>query len=376
MRAYDFFGLLSYCYLAFAAFVLYRVIEQWSSLWDADLTRADARLAARAAFFLLIPPVVAAHELGHAAAIWAYGLEVIDWVFYGYMGAVARGASAGPFSDFVIAAAGNAVMLAIGVAALVIGVAKPGHPTRNILVLELGRQVVFITLVFYPLVCIGFDGDFRTIYDFEATPVAATLTAALHALALFVGWGVIWRRHYRHRVLLLCSPMATEMLDAIRRVAANDQDVDAHRTLGHLYLSAGDTRYALVHLGKIVDAGAADASTRFAFGSALSVSGRPGDAVEHIEAARARLLDPDERRAADLVLANTLTAAGRTEEALTLTMRLRTERPDDDAMLALWVGAMIQGGRKAEALAVIEPLLDAASSERRPVLRRLFERLR
>ena len=376
MRLYDFFGLLSYCYLAIGVLILYRVVERWSSLWDDDLTSNDARLAGRAAFFLLIPPVVAAHELGHAAAIWAYGLEVVDRVFYGYMGAVARNASAGPLSDFVIAAAGNVVMLVVGVLALAIGLWRPGHPTRNILVLELGRQSVFITLVFYPLVCLGFDGDFRRIYDFDATPVASAVAAVSHALALLVGWGVVWRRRYKHEALLLCSPMAKELLAARGRVNTDDRDVEAHRQLGHLYLAAGDERRALIHLGRIVAAGAADASTKLAYGSALMVSGRSGDAVAHVESARETLLDPKERRAADLVLAKALTDSGRTDDAIALTERLRKERPQDDVMLGLWSQAMAKAGRKDEARATIEPLLDAASEERRPHLRRMFEQMR
>ena len=103
---------------------------------------------------MLIPPAVALHELGHAVAVWFYGLEVVDWQFLGYMGWVMPSGSAGPLGDFFIALSGNVVSYLIGLAALLYPIKYPGHPARNVLLLELGRQSMFLVLVFYPLICL------------------------------------------------------------------------------------------------------------------------------------------------------------------------------------------------------------------------------
>lgn len=310
---WSFFTLLSLAYVFVGLRCLYRVVRSWRSLWDAEVTPEDARLASQAAFFLLIPPAVALHELGHAALIWAQGLEVLDWQFLGYMGWVTH-RSAGPLGDFAIAIAGNVVTLAIGLFALSFGVLRPGHPVRNILSIELGRQSLFLVLFFYPLICLAFPGDFVTIYDFRATPIASSVAALIHGLLLAVGYGIVWKRHWRGRSVLLASPYAAKLIDAQARVRADDGDLRAHRELGLILYAVSDFRRAREHLEKVIAGGAGDPRVRAMYGGVLVAEKAYDRAVPELEAALEGLLRPEERLLAELPLATALIELRRYDE--------------------------------------------------------------
>jgi hypothetical protein len=276
------------------------VILRWSSLFGPNPSEGDARLAAKAAFYLLIPPSVALHELGHAALVWAQGSEVKDWFFLGYMGAVVH-ASLGPIGDFAVAVAGNAVTLLIGIGAILFGVFLPGGRSRNILAIELGRQSSFLVLVFYPLLCLGFPGDFVTIYAFSQTPIASAITAFVHATVIVFGWGVLWRR-WRPRVALLVSHHADRFVELERRVKRDPEDLGARRGLGLLLLEAGDSKKARIHLEYVAKFGA-DAALDLALGLALLESGEPQAALQRLESVAPRLFHPDQRRLAEEAIA-------------------------------------------------------------------------
>ncbi len=311
----DGFVLLSLVYVVVGLVVLVRFVANYKRLFGDELTAEDAKLASRASFFLLIPPTVALHELGHAAAIWAYGQEVLGWIFYGYVGAVAHHpTAAGPTGNFVIALAGNLVTLVIGVAAIAIGVKRPGHPTRNILWIDLGRNSLFLVLVFYPALCLFFPGDFVTIYGFDKTPVASGVTAAVHAAVLFFGWR--WWQRERSRAILLCSPIAKLVGDAERRLAADPNDVGAHRGLGLAYARLQDYGRAREHLGAI--AARLGPTERLVLGEALLATDYPEGALAAFEAAERALLKPEERSAARRGRVRALGRLGRDEEARAL----------------------------------------------------------
>jgi hypothetical protein len=280
---------------------LFQVINGWKSLWDDDLTRDDAKLASSASFYLLIPPTVALHELGHAIAVWAFGLEVLDFWFLGYMGAIFHAPST-PIGNFTIALAGNVVTLAIGIFCIAWGLARPGHPVRNILWIELGRQSLFLVLVFYPAICLLFDGDFRTIYSTQ-TPIASGITLVAHGALLFAGYRRVWPR-IKARARLLCSRQAQRMIDAERRVAKDPNDLLAHRELGILYFAALDFARAREHLDPLVAHGKMDAQLRLTYGTILVEQGELAKAIPFLEQARDGLLRPEDREAAEKALAH------------------------------------------------------------------------
>jgi tetratricopeptide (TPR) repeat protein len=374
-----FFSLLSLVYIGIGVQTLVRVVRSWSSLWDDSITADDQRLAARAAFYLLIPPTVALHELGHAIAIWAYGLQVVDFRFLGYMGFVVPSASAGPLGDFWVALIGNLVTLLLGVLALGFGLFRPGHPVRNILAIELGRQQLFLVLAFYPAISIGANqGDFRWIYNFDQTPLASGITAALHAL--IAGGGYLWwLRRMKTRAMVLCSPAALHLPALERRLAADPGDRQANAALVELYLRAGDLVRARRCLDRIAaDGGGLEPRSRLAYAELLLITGEAGRALEELEAALPRLFAPEDRRAAELVRVKVLTALGRASEAIGAAEALRADpvAASDPRLVVLWARAMAAASRRAEARSEVERLFERAEGEARRTLRVLLDELR
>lgn len=320
------FVLLSYLYLGVSALTLYRVVRGWRALFDRQLTPDDAHLATSAAFFLLLPPLVALHEAGHAAAVVALGGEVLKVAFYGFMGAVWH-ASMGPRDDFFVALAGNLVTVLLGAAVLGWALLRPGHPVSNILRIELARQALFLELVLYPVLCLFTHGDFRVIYDFGATPLASGLTAGAHALILAVGWGWWWRRRALPRARALCGPGAFALVETERALARDPTDVAAQRALGLAWGRAGVPRQALRYLAPLVERGGAE--VELAVGVALADSARPAEARVHLERA-AEVPQPDLRGRALVALAGVRLALGERDaarEAAQEALRLRLTEP-------------------------------------------------
>ena len=308
------FMIISLVYVGIGVRTLYRVIAHWRELWDDDVTIADLRIARSAAFYLLVPPAVALHELGHAVVVWILGSEVIGWMFLGYMGFVVH-PSTGAIGDFAIALAGNAVTLAIGAGALAFGVLRPRHPIRNLLFVELGRQSLFLVLAFYPVLCITFDGDFRTIYNFRATPIASAIVAALNASIIGIGYFWLWKRRWKARSILVTSPRAASFLELEQRIIDNPEDGNAHRELGLLMFAAGDHPRARPHLEKALTLGVVDAHVHMALGTALLENDEAERAIFELETALNGLLRPEDRLLAEIPLIRALATSGRRDDA-------------------------------------------------------------
>ena len=279
---------------------LVRVVKEWKNLWDDDLTREDAKLASSASFYLLIPPTVALHELGHAVAVWSVGLEVESFWFLGYMGAVFHQPSSDA-GNFAIALAGNAVTLAIGIACIAWGLVRPGHPVRNILWIDLGRQSLFLVLIFYPILCLVFAGDFQTIYAFSKTPIASLITAVVHAALLVGGYRLIWPR-IKARARLLCSRQAPRFIEAEAKLRTDPSDLVAQRELGIFYFAALDFTRARRYLDPVVASGKLDAHLRLTYGTLLVEQRQYAEAVPFLEQAKEGLLRPEDREAAEKAL--------------------------------------------------------------------------
>ena len=358
------------------AYTLFQFIANWKSIWDDNFTQRDIQLTAKSAFYLLIPLAVALHELGHSVAIWAYGLEVIDWQFLGYMGWVQPSGSAGQLGDFVIALSGNAVSYAVGLACLLFPLRFPGHPARNVLFFELGRQSMFLVLMFYPLICIVFNGDFKVIYDFEATPIASGLTAAIHVFILTWGYRVWWKRNYEGRVILLCSSLSVQFIELEKRIKRNPSDAIALQQIGSLYMITQSTRQARKYLGMVVEMGVADAKCQLQYASLLAADRQTAAAIPILENVSGKLLRSEDRHMAEILLVQMHLLGGRPEDALSLAEKMRDARPMEASVLNVWAKAMALNDRKAEAKSVIEELLDTATEEQVPGLRHIFEELR
>src|SRR5450755_2864885 len=107
------FDLVSLFYGAIAVLTLYRLIRQRREVFDDRFSALDRGLVAATAFYLLTPPAVALHELGHAIAIWVLGGRVLEYHFLFYWGFVVH-RSLGAYNDLAVALAGNLVTIAVG----------------------------------------------------------------------------------------------------------------------------------------------------------------------------------------------------------------------------------------------------------------------
>lgn len=375
MSTLGLFAALSLFYVLVGLHTLFLVIQRWGSLTQDVLSPEDTRLASKAAFFLLIPPSVLLHELGHAVLVWAHGLEVVDFAFYGYMGYVVPSAAAGAFGDFLISLAGNLVTLGIGLSALSFGLFRPGRPFRNILFIELGRQSLFIVLVFYPVICLAFPGDFVTIYDFKKTPVASALVAAGHALLLGPGYLWLWKKRWRPRALLLSSRHATLFVNLERQLRERPQDAAAQRQLGLLYLDAGRPEATRDLLSPLAASGQIDGHALLGLGLAeLELSDFPS-ALSHLESAEPRLLRPEARTLALMGLGRALAALSRHDEAIEMLGRLELEDLDKASLLA-YARAMAARGRGVELRTRLEAKLAQGTAGNSPDLREALDELR
>lgn len=189
------FALISLFYLVLGVRVIYQLARNFRQTFDRNFTRQDRMLVGQAAFFVLLPISVALHELGHAAAIWLFGGQVLDWGFYGFAGYVSFDPR--QFTDtqqVVIAAAGVTVNLIL--AAIAIGLVFLKKPPMRAAINELLIQFTWISLlnalIVYPVLDFvsGLNGDWMQMYDFRVPAVSVTILVIHVAMlaGLFWAW--------------------------------------------------------------------------------------------------------------------------------------------------------------------------------------------
>jgi len=178
------FNLLALLYIGRAVLLAGQIARNWNALRQEPLTGAKQRLAEQAAFFLGVPPAVLVHELAHAVAVVALGGRVAEFgyrVFWGYV--VPQGTFTAA-ENWLIAIVGTLGSLAFGTA---LWLALRHNPSRTLQYFGLRafRFQIYFSLLYYPIFSLFLPiGDWRTIYNFAATPLLSGLTAAAHALAL------------------------------------------------------------------------------------------------------------------------------------------------------------------------------------------------
>lgn len=182
------FNILALLYIGRAVQLAVQVTRNWSVLRQEPLTRAKQRLAEQAAFFLGVPPAVFVHELCHALAIVIFGGQVVEFgyrVFWGYV--VPQGVFT-PVQNWIIAVAGTLGSLGFGAAIWLVLRRNPSR-TLQYFGLRAFRFQIYFSLLYYPIFSFFLPiGDWRTIYDFAATPILSGATAVVHALLLLLFW--------------------------------------------------------------------------------------------------------------------------------------------------------------------------------------------
>ncbi len=160
------------------------VARNWKHLKGEAFPPQNKRLAEQASFFLAVPISVLFHEGAHALAVLGFGGQVAEFgyrVFWGFV--VPDGRFTGSQFWF-IALAGTLGSLLFGFLAW-ITLRGNRSPTFGYFGLQAFRYQLQFSLIYYPLFTVmGFYGDWRTIYDFQTTPILSGLTAAGHATLL------------------------------------------------------------------------------------------------------------------------------------------------------------------------------------------------
>jgi tetratricopeptide (TPR) repeat protein len=181
-----FFNLLSILYLLRSLKVAHTLWQQWPALKKTgSLTPDQKGLVEQASFFLAVPIGVFLHELAHALAIWLYGGRVVEFGYRFFWGFVRPDRLFPPTQEWVIAIAGTVGSLLFGLAVWLLLIGRP--PFLAYLGLYTFRYQLYFSLIFYPIfTLLSLFGDWRTIYDFQATPLLSGLTLVAHVGLL--GW--------------------------------------------------------------------------------------------------------------------------------------------------------------------------------------------
>lgn len=286
------FTLISLLYVYNAYQLLRSVYQNWADFTSEPLTLYKKGLVERGAFLIAVPPSVVLHELFHAVAVWLLGGRVVGAGFFFFWGYVSHSGAYTPFEQWLISFSGTIGSLLFGV---LLWLALRGNRSSALRYFGLRslRMQIILSLIYYPLFTVIFPaGDWRTIYDFGATPLWSGLTLLLHGTTLLGYWfaerrGLFERPAFRsvageqeYRQLRQQETAAVDRDDQFRQIqylryggATNrakqqlqkflDQypdDAEAHFELGLLRLGQGDkiARAAVLTLKEALELGLAD----------------------------------------------------------------------------------------------------------------------
>jgi hypothetical protein len=289
---FSLFNILAVVYALVAVQVVRSLRKAGKATFDDHVTPEDRRLINEVAFFVLTPPAVALHELGHAAATWLFGGRVASFWFAFYWGSVLpdRIPPFSPAEHAVIAAAGPLVTLLLGFGAIGWAVARPRGPARNLLLLTFGQFALIFGLVFYPLLSLPTGmGDFHILrMDLNAVfPHAGD--AAIGAYILLAVGVMRYRATpaWKRRWWQLTSDNYGDLVAAERRLAEDPDDPEALRAAGYYHLTVEDPAGAVPFLERASAALPTDARLLYNLAVAKANDERTRDeALAHLRRAR------------------------------------------------------------------------------------------
>jgi tetratricopeptide (TPR) repeat protein len=185
---FSLFDILAIIYLFRSVQLGLKIWREWAQIRIEPFTSPKKHLADQASYFIAVPIGVLAHEIGHVLAVWLSGGEVAEFHYRAFWGYVVPIGSFTAAQDWFIAIAGTMASLAFGLFIWLLFRRAPSTTLRYF-GLRAFRFQVYFSLIYYPLfTLLGFIGDWRTIYNFAATPVLSLVTALLHTGILFLFW--------------------------------------------------------------------------------------------------------------------------------------------------------------------------------------------
>lgn len=162
-------------------------MANWAAFSANPLTPPKKSLAENISFYVFVPLSILLHELAHAVVVWAFGGRVVEFGFFLFWGYVLPDRRFGPEQEWLLSIAGTWGNLLLGAAAWLVW--RHGTATLRYLGKRVLRFQVYFALIYYPaFTAVLSFGDWRTIYDFSATPRLSAVTAVWHVALLGTFW--------------------------------------------------------------------------------------------------------------------------------------------------------------------------------------------
>ncbi len=233
-----FFTAISIFYAFRSVQIAVIVGRNWANLRGQSFTPQSKSLASQASFFLAVPIGVFIHELGHAIFVVLFGGQVLEFGYRVFWGFVRPAGFFTAEQNWLIALAGTVGSLIFGVF-IWLALKNNASPTFRFFGLRAFRYQIFFSLIYYPVFTLmGFYGDWRTIYDFTATPILSGATAVIHAGMLLLFWQA--DRGGFFEMGAFASSANQEQVTALEeRAAANPYDSQLQLQLIDVYRQGG-----------------------------------------------------------------------------------------------------------------------------------------
>jgi tetratricopeptide (TPR) repeat protein len=185
---FSLFNILALLYIFRSVQLSFVIWREWPELKSEPLTPHKKSLANQASFFIAVPIAVLVHEAAHALTVVLVGGQVAEFHYRVFWGYVVPAGSFTPAQSWLIAIAGTLGSIAFGLLLWLLTRRSASSSIRYFGLRALRFQVYF-SLIYYPLfTLLGFNGDWRMIYDFSATPLLSAGTAVAHIAVLFLFW--------------------------------------------------------------------------------------------------------------------------------------------------------------------------------------------
>lgn len=181
----------------FSLIYVFRSLQLTATVWrersaikQGLLTRRTKSLAEQASFFIAVPIGVFFHELAHAIAVWLFGGQVTQFAYRVFWGFVSHPGTGVVEQEWFISLAGTLGSLLFGITIWLL-FRNNSSSTLRYFGLRAFRFQVYFSTIYYPIfTLLGFEGDWRTIYNFSATPILSGLVVPFHlGLVGLFWWG-------------------------------------------------------------------------------------------------------------------------------------------------------------------------------------------
>ena len=379
MANFGLFDLFSLLYI-FRSLQLTAVIwRERQTLQQSPLTVRQKQLAEQASFFIAVPVGVFLHELGHALAVWGFGGQVLQFSYRAFWGFVVPGGSFSDAQQWFISLAGTLASLLFGLGVWLL-FRQHRTPALRYFGLRAFRFQTFFSLIYYPVfTLLGFEGDWKTIYDFAATPVWSGLTAVFHLGLLLL----FWQGDRRGWFEMVAYKDAAAQQAAGQLAAANSYDPQTQLQYIETLRQGGANNQAKTALRRLI-AQNPDNGLAYLEMAALQSAGKrqiPGTALENARKALSLGLPNQSAAFAHQLLGSYSLDVGRLDDAvnhLSQSLALLTgddnlRRRNEGQLLYLRSRAYRRQGKLAQAMQDLEQAVAAAQRTQNEQLAAVYQ---